>query len=54
MIVPAYLQEAILSYLENIEDRCLAEQRLSDIHAGRTRPIPIEAVIKKHGVSDGA
>jgi RHH-type rel operon transcriptional repressor/antitoxin RelB len=47
-----YAREAILEYIEDLEDLYLAEQRLIEIRAGRTKTIPLEAVMKKHGLAD--
>ena len=47
-----YAREAILAHLEDLEDAYLAEETLEDIRAGRSRTIPLESVIKKHGVED--
>ena len=45
-----YAREAILAHLEDLEDTYLAEDRLEDIRAGRSKTIPLEKVMKKHGV----
>lgn len=45
-----YAREAILTHLEDLEDAYLAEVTLEDIRAGRTRTIPLERVMKKHGL----
>jgi len=37
-----YVREAILVYLDDIEDIYLAEKRLADIRAGRNKPIPAQ------------
>jgi RHH-type rel operon transcriptional repressor/antitoxin RelB len=47
-----YARGAILEHINDLEDRYLAEQRLADIRAGRTQTIPIEDVMKKHGLAD--
>ncbi len=47
-----YVRQAILEQIDDLEDLYLAEQRLTDIRAGRTATIPIEDVMKKHGVAD--
>jgi RHH-type rel operon transcriptional repressor/antitoxin RelB len=47
-----YAREAILEHLDDLEDIYLAEQRLADIHAGRVKTIPIEEVMKSHGMVD--
>jgi RHH-type rel operon transcriptional repressor/antitoxin RelB len=45
-----YAREAILRYLEDIEDLYLAEKRLTDIRQGKTQTVPIEEVIKRYGM----
>ena len=45
-----YAREAILKHLEDLEDIYLAEKRLADIRAGRTRTIPFEEVMRRHGI----
>ena len=45
-----YAREAIWAHLEDLEDTYLAEDRLEDIRAGRSKTIPLEKVMKKHGV----
>ncbi|HIJ69443.1 MAG TPA: ribbon-helix-helix protein, CopG family [Deltaproteobacteria bacterium] len=45
-----YAREAILEYLDDLEDICLAEKRLEDIRAGRTQTVPLEEVMKRHGM----
>jgi RHH-type rel operon transcriptional repressor/antitoxin RelB len=45
-----YMREAILEHLDDLEDRYLAEKRLEDIRAGKTKTVPLEDVMKHHGV----
>ena len=45
-----YVREAILEHLDDLEDLYLAEQRLIDIRAGRTQPLPLEEVMKRYGM----
>ncbi len=45
-----YAREAILAYLEDLEDTYLAEKRLEDLRAGRTKAIPLEDVMKDYGL----
>lgn len=45
-----YAREAILEYIDDLEDIYLAEKRLEDLRAGRTQAIPIEEVVKRHGM----
>ncbi len=47
-----YAREAILEYIEDLEDLYLAEQRLIEIRAGRIETIPLEDVMKKYGLAD--
>lgn len=47
-----YAREAILQHLEDLEDLYLAEQRLSDIRAGKARAVPLDDVMKRHGMED--
>jgi len=44
-----YAREAILEYLDDLEDLYLAEQRYADVKAGRTQLIPLEEVMKSFG-----
>ena len=41
-----YVREAILEYLDDLEDVYLAEKRLEDLRAGRSKTIPIEKIMK--------
>ena len=45
-----YAREAILEYLEDMEDLYLAEQVLADIQAGRSKTHTIEEVKKQLGM----
>jgi RHH-type rel operon transcriptional repressor/antitoxin RelB len=47
-----YAREAILEHLDDLEDVYLAEQRLIDIRAGRTKTIPRDDVMKQYGLED--
>jgi RHH-type rel operon transcriptional repressor/antitoxin RelB len=47
-----YAREAILQYLDELEDIYLAEKRLEAVRAGRSRTIPIEQVMRRYGVED--
>jgi RHH-type rel operon transcriptional repressor/antitoxin RelB len=46
-----YAREAIEEHLADLEDIYLAEKRLENIRAGRTRTIPLKDVLKR-GVAD--
>jgi RHH-type rel operon transcriptional repressor/antitoxin RelB len=45
-----YAREAILEYLDDLEDVYLAEQRLADLRAGRSTTVPLEEVMKSYGL----
>ncbi|MDP2154468.1 MAG: DUF6290 family protein [Sulfuricella sp.] len=45
-----YAREAILEHLDDLEDIYLAEKRLEDIRTGREKTIPLEEVMKRHGL----
>lgn len=45
-----YAREAILNYLEDLEDLYIAEKRVADIRTGRTKTIPLEKVMKEYGL----
>jgi RHH-type transcriptional regulator, rel operon repressor / antitoxin RelB len=47
-----YAREAILQHLEELEDVYLAEARLERIRSGAGKAIPLENVMKRHGVED--
>ncbi|MGA3334389.1 MAG: DUF6290 family protein [Terracidiphilus sp.] len=45
-----YAREAVLRHLEDLEDIYLAEAALEEIRAGRSKTIPLESAMKKHGL----
>jgi RHH-type rel operon transcriptional repressor/antitoxin RelB len=47
-----YVREAILQHLEDLEDVYLAELTLQRIRDGEERTIPLEEVLKRHGLED--
>ena len=47
-----YVREAILEHIDDLEDLYLAEQRLTDLRADKTKTIPLGTVMKKHGLAD--
>mgnify|MGYP001031138541 CR=1 FL=1 len=47
-----YMREAILEHLDDLEDRYLAEKRLEDLRAGKSKTVPLEDVMKRHGVEN--
>jgi RHH-type rel operon transcriptional repressor/antitoxin RelB len=47
-----YAREAILKHLEDLEDIYLAERRMEAIESGRVKTIPLEEVMRQHGLAD--
>ena len=47
-----YAREAILEYLEDLEDLYLSEQRLADIQAGRSKTYTLDEVKSRLGLAD--
>ena len=47
-----YVQEAIVEYLDDLEDLYLAEHELEEIRAGRAKTTPLAEVMKRYGVED--
>lgn len=57
-----YARQAILEHLDDLEDLYLAEQRLAELRAGKSRAIPLDEVTARlekgerragdHGVED--
>jgi RHH-type rel operon transcriptional repressor/antitoxin RelB len=45
-----YARETIHEHLDDMEDLYLAEQRLIDIRAGKTKTVPLEEVMKRYGL----
>ena len=45
-----YMIEAIREHLDDLEDVYLAEQRLIDLRAGKSRTVPLDEVIRRHGM----
>ncbi|MHB1015032.1 MAG: type II toxin-antitoxin system RelB family antitoxin [Desulfurivibrionaceae bacterium] len=45
-----YVREALGRSIEDIEDIYLAEKRLEDIRAGKSKTVPLEEVLKRHGM----
>ena len=48
----SYAREAILQHLDDLEDLFLAEQRLLDVRAGRSRTCTLEEVERDLGLAD--
>lgn len=47
-----YAREAILEYLEDLEDFYVAEQRMADIQAGRSKTYTLDEVKNRLGFVD--
>lgn len=47
-----YVREAILEYIDDLEDLYLAERELEEVRAGRSIPVPLEDVMKQYGLAD--
>ena len=45
-----YAREAILQHLDDLEDIYLAEKRMEAIEAGRTKTVPLEEIMRQHGL----
>ena len=45
-----YAREAILEYLDDLENIYTAEKRLHDIRTGKTKTISLDKVMKKYGL----
>ena len=45
-----YAREAILKHLEDMEDIYLAEKRMEEIESGRVKTVPLEEVMRQHGL----
>lgn len=45
-----YAREAILQHLDDLEDVYFAEKALADIRSGRTKPIPLEKLMRRYGL----
>jgi RHH-type rel operon transcriptional repressor/antitoxin RelB len=47
-----YARKAIVEYIGDLEDLYLAEHRLADIHAGKSRTVPLEDVMRDYDLAD--
>ncbi|MHB1360056.1 MAG: type II toxin-antitoxin system RelB family antitoxin [Rhodocyclaceae bacterium] len=45
-----YMVEAIREHIDDLEDLYLAEQRLIEIRAGRSKTVSLEDVMKRYGL----
>jgi RHH-type transcriptional regulator, rel operon repressor / antitoxin RelB len=46
----SYAREAILEYLDDMEDLYLAAQQMTDIRVGTLKTIPLDQVMKRYGL----
>ena len=47
-----YVREAILEYLDGLEDLYLAEQRQADLRAGRSSTVSLQEAMKQYAMED--
>lgn len=47
-----YVRQAILEYIDDLEDIYLAEKRLEDFRTGRSESIALEDVMRENGLAD--
>ncbi|MFO1240699.1 MAG: TraY domain-containing protein [Sphingomonadaceae bacterium] len=47
-----YARQAILQHLDDLEDRYVAEQRLTDLKAGRSASARLGDVLNRYGMDD--
>ena len=47
-----YAREALLRHIEDLEDIYLAEKELADIRLGKSKTIPLEESVRRHGLAD--
>jgi RHH-type rel operon transcriptional repressor/antitoxin RelB len=45
-----YAREAIIKHLEDLEDIYYAEKELEAVRSGRSRPIPLEKIMRRYGM----
>jgi RHH-type transcriptional regulator, rel operon repressor / antitoxin RelB len=46
----SHAREAILRYVEDMEDAYIAEKRLDEFYAAGEKAIPLEEVLKRYGL----
>ncbi|TDQ53152.1 type II toxin-antitoxin system RelB family antitoxin [Actinorugispora endophytica] len=47
-----YAREAIVAYLDDLEDVYLAELRIEDLRAGRSHTVPLSEVMAEYDLDD--
>jgi RHH-type rel operon transcriptional repressor/antitoxin RelB len=45
-----YAREAILQHLDDLEDIYFAEKELQAVRSGRSQAVPLEEVMRRHGL----
>jgi RHH-type transcriptional regulator, rel operon repressor / antitoxin RelB len=45
-----YAKEAIMNYLEDLEDAYIAEKRLDEFYKSGEKAIPLDEVLKRYGM----
>jgi RHH-type transcriptional regulator, rel operon repressor / antitoxin RelB len=51
-LAPNGFAHDIHEHLDDLEGLYLAEQRLIDIRAGKTRTVPLDELMKRYGLDD--
>ena len=46
------MREAILEYLDDLEDIYLADKRLEELRAGHGQPVPLDRITRRYGLGD--
>ncbi len=47
-----YAREAILEYLDDLEDAYMAQRRMEDIRSGKTKTIPFDEILKNYDLAN--
>jgi RHH-type rel operon transcriptional repressor/antitoxin RelB len=45
-----YAREAILQHLDDLEDIYFAEKELLAVRSGRSKPVPLQKIMRRHGM----
>jgi RHH-type rel operon transcriptional repressor/antitoxin RelB len=45
-----YAREAILQHLDDLEDIYFAEKELEAVRSGRSKPVPLEKIMRRYGM----